>query len=223
MTRLTLMFYLGDLGITIPRSNILDAGTGFDTQKQFLANIEDAITSPLNSPGRFDRYERVLQYAGGPLNFTSGRGLYLMPSDLQVYPGNYPGNNNEIQIAGADAAIGLNSGINKTEPVTSVKHKCFQGKVASSARTVHKRLQPSVSHATVNEAIAKNMTETKMEPGTSALDHEEGQGRGRPSCPLAITLAISTAIANSVWPREEESPQQWPWPTNSLQASCLPL
>ena len=32
------------------RSNILMTGTGFDAQKQFLANVEDAIASPAASP-----------------------------------------------------------------------------------------------------------------------------------------------------------------------------
>ena len=32
------------------RSNILKAGTGFDAQKQFLANVEDAIASPVDIP-----------------------------------------------------------------------------------------------------------------------------------------------------------------------------
>ena len=34
------------------RSNILKAGTGFDAQKQFLANVEDAIASPVDIPSR---------------------------------------------------------------------------------------------------------------------------------------------------------------------------
>ena len=32
------------------RSNILKTGTGFDAQKQFLADIEDAIASPVDIP-----------------------------------------------------------------------------------------------------------------------------------------------------------------------------
>ena len=32
------------------RSNILKTGTGFDAQKQFLADIEDAIASPVDTP-----------------------------------------------------------------------------------------------------------------------------------------------------------------------------
>ena len=40
------------------RSNILKAGTGFDAQKQFLANVEDAIASPVDIPSAIDRYQR---------------------------------------------------------------------------------------------------------------------------------------------------------------------
>ena len=38
------------LGPAQTRSNILNTGTGFDAQKQFLANIEDATASPVASP-----------------------------------------------------------------------------------------------------------------------------------------------------------------------------
>ena len=75
------------------RSNILKAGTGFDAQKQFLANVEDAITSPVDIPSRIARYQKTLQYASSPLDFVFGLGLYL-------------GYNNEIVIAGSEAAIG---------------------------------------------------------------------------------------------------------------------
>ena len=38
------------------RSNILKTGTGFDAQKQFLADIEDAIASPVDMPSSISRY-----------------------------------------------------------------------------------------------------------------------------------------------------------------------
>ena len=40
------------------RSNILKAGTGFDAQKQFLANIENAIASPVDIPSGIARYQK---------------------------------------------------------------------------------------------------------------------------------------------------------------------
>ena len=95
------------------RSNILKTGTGFDAQKQFLADIEDAIASPVHIPSSISRYQKTLQYASTPLDFVFGIGLYLSPSDMALHPGNIQGYNNEIQIAGSDAAIGHNPGINE--------------------------------------------------------------------------------------------------------------
>ena len=92
------------------RSNILKTGTGFDAQKQFLANIEDAIASPVDIPSSIARYQKTLQYASTPLDFVFGIGLYLLPSDMALHPGNMQGYNNEIQIAGSDAAIGHTHG-----------------------------------------------------------------------------------------------------------------
>ena len=63
------------------RSNILKTGTGFDAQKQFLADIEDAIASPVDIPSSISRYQKTLQYASTPLDFVFGIGLFLSPSD----------------------------------------------------------------------------------------------------------------------------------------------
>ena len=124
-------------------SNILKTGTGFDAQKQFLADIEDAIASPVDIPSSISRYQKILQCATTPLDFVFGIGLYLSPSDMARHLGNIQGYNNEIQIAGSDAAIGHNPGIKEAEPIASKGDKAFQGKIASPAGTVHKGPQPS--------------------------------------------------------------------------------
>ena len=120
------------------RSNILKAGTGFDAQKQFLANVEDTITSPMDIPSSIDRYQKTLQYASTPLGFVFGIGLYLNPSDMALDPGNVQGYNNEIMIAGSEAAIGHNPGINKSEQISGTGDKSFEGKIAAAAGTDHK-------------------------------------------------------------------------------------
>ena len=73
------------------RSNILKIGTGFDAQKQFLADIEDAIASHVDIPSSISRYQKTLQYASTPLDFVFGIGLYLSPSDMALHPGNIQG------------------------------------------------------------------------------------------------------------------------------------
>ena len=97
------------------RSNILMAGTGFDAQKQFLDNVEDAMASRVDIPSSIARYQKTLQYASTPLDFVFGIGLYLAPSDMALHPGNVQGYNKEIVIAGSEAAIGHNPGINESE------------------------------------------------------------------------------------------------------------
>ena len=148
------------------RSNIFKSGTGFDAQKQFLANIEDAIASPVDIPSSITRYQKTLQYASTPLDFVFGIGLYLSPNDMALHPGNVQGYNNEIQIAGLDAAIGHNSWINVWESInpTSEVDKAFQGKTASPAGTVHEEPQPSQNKTRVSSAD---------NDGTSAADPPE--------------------------------------------------
>ncbi|MCU7813513.1 MAG: hypothetical protein KZQ77_20100 [Candidatus Thiodiazotropha sp. (ex Notomyrtea botanica)] len=118
------------------RSNILKAGTGFDAQKQFLADVEDAIASPADIPSSIERYQKTLQYASTPLDYVFGIGLYLSPSDMALHPGNIQGYNNLIQIAQSDADIGHNPGINEATPTAPKGDR--EGKIAPPAGTVHK-------------------------------------------------------------------------------------
>ena len=152
------------------RSNIFKTRTRFDAQKQFLADIEDAIASPVDIPSSIHRHRKTLQYASTPLNFLFGIGLYLSPSDMALHPGNIQVYNNEIQIAGSDAAIGHNPGINGTEPIASKGDKAFQGKIASPAGTVHKRPQPSQNKTRVRAADSDG---TSAEKQQSATAHKE--------------------------------------------------
>ena len=55
------------------------------------------------------------------------------PSDMTLHPGNVQGYNNEIKIAGLDAAIGYKPGINEAEPINPASrcNRAFQRKPAS--------------------------------------------------------------------------------------------
>ena len=86
--------------------------------------------------------KETLQYASSPLDYVFGIGLYLAPSDMELHMGNIQGYNNEIVIAGSDAVIGHNPGINESEPISGTKgDKAFQGKIAPPAGTVHRGSQ----------------------------------------------------------------------------------
>ena len=136
------------LGSQAPaHSNILSAGTGFDAQKQFSANVEDSISSLVDIPSSIARYQKMLQYASTPLDFVFGIGLYLSPSDIALHPDNAQGYNNEIIIAGSDAVIGHNPGINESEPPQAPSDSIFKGKIAPPAGTVQRGSQGPTPHA----------------------------------------------------------------------------
>lgn len=97
------------------RTGILGTGTAFDAQKQFLANIEDAISSPGDLSSAISRYQDVLQYARSEVNFSFGVSLYMAPSNMLLRVGNVAGYNNLIIVATDAQSLGLNSGLNRHE------------------------------------------------------------------------------------------------------------
>jgi hypothetical protein len=96
------------------RTGILGTGTAFDAQKQFLANVEDAISSPVDLPAAIKRYQAVLQYAASRVDFVFGIGLYMAPSNMELHVGKIAGYNNEIIVATKDQKLGVNDGVNPT-------------------------------------------------------------------------------------------------------------
>jgi hypothetical protein len=92
------------------RSTILGA---FDAQKQFLANVEDAVNSEVDLPSSIDRYQKTLQYARSKVDFVIGQGLYMLPSDMNLHIGKHNGYNNLIQIATDNMQLGYNVEVNE--------------------------------------------------------------------------------------------------------------
>jgi len=97
------------------RAGIIGVGTAFDAQKQFLANVESSISSPVDLPTAIGRYQGVLRYAGSEVNFSFGIGLYMAPSDMLLRVGKKAGYNNLIVIATGSQTLGLNRGLNVSD------------------------------------------------------------------------------------------------------------
>ena len=103
------------------RSSILGKGQAFDAQKQFLANVEDAINSAVDIPSSVERYQSTLQYAKSKVDFIAGLGLYMLPSDLDLCIGTINGFNNLIVVALPDeigeVKLGQNTKVNDITPL----------------------------------------------------------------------------------------------------------
>ena len=80
------------------RTPILGSGTAFTAQKRFLSNVEAAIQQAEETP--VTKYQSVLQYARGKLDFVIGEQLYMCPSDmtLTLFSTHISGYNNEILV-----------------------------------------------------------------------------------------------------------------------------
>jgi hypothetical protein len=94
------------------RTSILGTGTAFDAQKQFLANVEDAINSAVDLPESITRYQNTLQYARSKVDYVVGQGLYMIPSNMDLHIGTLNGYNNLIMIAPEDLKLGQNDEVN---------------------------------------------------------------------------------------------------------------
>ena len=103
------------------RNSILGSGKAFDAQKQFIANVEDAINSEVDLPSSIDRYQRTLQYARSKVDFVIGHGLYMLPSNMEIEVGVVNGYNNLIQIATDDMKLGFNASVNELDFETPSK------------------------------------------------------------------------------------------------------
>ena len=100
---------------------------------------------------------------------------YLSPSDMGLHPGNVQGYNNEVAIAGSDAAIGHNPGINELELI-GTGAGTTGGKIAPPAGTVHRGPQADVPSAVPEEHVSSG---TKTAPSSGA-EQQQRRNRRRP-------------------------------------------
>ena len=94
------------------RSGILGSGTSFDAQKQFQANVEDAISAPVDIPSAIQRYQDVLHNASSKVDYVFGEALYMAPSDMRLHIGTVVGYNNDIVVATEKQSLGINPAVN---------------------------------------------------------------------------------------------------------------
>ena len=153
------------------RSAILGAGTSFDAQKQFLANVEDAISSPVDIPSAIERYQSVLQNASSKVDYAFGTGLYMAPSDMRLHIGTaIAGYNNNIVIAPVGQPLGVSPDINSTSvpaPVETGETGLVvpQTHNTSSVTTMTHSVAPPMTHSVV-PFVPREQTQ-------KAQDHED--------------------------------------------------
>jgi hypothetical protein len=102
------------------RTSIIGKGKAFDTQKQFLANVETAIKSAVDIPASKERYQDVLGNARSKVDFVVGFDNTMMPSDMDLYIGTINGYNNlliDASESDTTLVLGRNDELNDTPPL----------------------------------------------------------------------------------------------------------
>ena len=104
------------------KSDILGVGSAVDAQKQFLANTEDAIQSPVVLPSQITRYQNALKYARTKVDYVFGFGLYMAPSNMELRIGTIQGYNNKIILSTHDQKLWWNATVNLSAMHIAVFH-----------------------------------------------------------------------------------------------------
>ena len=121
------------------KSDILGVGSAFDAQKQFLANTEDAIQSPVDLPSQIIRYQNALKYARTKVDYVFGFGLYMAPSNMELRIGTIQGYNNKIILSTHDQKLWWNATVNLSADATS-----YSGNVSGTTTKISTPEVPTV-------------------------------------------------------------------------------
>ncbi len=171
------------------RSSILGSGKAFDAQKQFLANVEDAINSAVDLPSSIERYQSTLQYARSKVDFVIGENLYMLPSNMDLHIGTINGYNNLIVIASPNLQLGQNSKVND-ETVLQKTPTEFDTDVESPSE-FDDPVESKIIVEPQNEFVEPQEKETVLETETNNLTHEENK--------LLLTLGGVIAGPILIW------------------------
>jgi hypothetical protein len=150
-----------------------------------MANIEDAISSPVDLPSTIKRYQDVLRYAGSEVNFVYGFGLYMAPGNMLLQVGQVEGYNNKIVVATAAQKLGENTDINilptppptitgETSIITNLKDQAEDTHPPASVtrHSVSTQERTDSASATTGEPARFENTIKGFHPGTNSTSHE---------------------------------------------------
>ena len=103
-------------------------GSAIETQRQFLAMIEDAIRNPDISKS-VQRFQLAIESAKVRLDLAISPGLWLLPSKMVVNTESVVGYNNKLKKATGFMRIGVNSDLNIPVRRSTQKHNFGRGAV----------------------------------------------------------------------------------------------
>ena len=177
------------------RSSIAGSqGSSIETQRQFLAMIEDAIRNPDISKS-VQRFQLAIESAKVRLDLAISPGLWLLPSKMTLNTESVVGYNNKLKKATSFMRIGINSDLNIPVRRSTQKHNFGSGAVklphsgVETQETKETRVVKSDS-----EAGAKLRTKEKQVPKSdSKSEASKAAGVTSETREVSETKTVSTS------------------------------
>ena len=118
-----------------------DTAQSLAAQRIFYDNLEDVINKAVSLEADISRYQNTLKYARSTLDYSVGRGLYMLPSNLFLKPLNQviDGYNDEIVINTSGFELGKQSKPAIKQPVAKHERKPVAPKTVSARAPVRSR------------------------------------------------------------------------------------
>ena len=91
----------------------MDHYTAVDAQKVFTSMFKEMINEDYSIGIDIERYQGVMEHTLSKVDFSVGRGIYMLPSNLNLSIGKTKGYNNKILVSNTDMKIGSNRDINR--------------------------------------------------------------------------------------------------------------
>ena len=146
-------------------------GSAIETQRQFLAMVENAIRNPDISKS-VQRFQLAIESAKVRLDLAISPGLWLLPSKMVVNTESVVGYNNKLKKATTFIRIGVNSDLNIPVRRSAPKHNLGSRAVKLPHSGVETRVVKSNSgagakHRTKEKQVAKSKTSDRDAVGLS--------------------------------------------------------
>ena len=159
-----------------------EAAQSLDAQRIFYDNLEDVINKSVSLEADIGRYQSVLKYARSSLDYSVGKGLYMLPSDMFLKPLNQiiEGYNDKIVVNNIGFELGKNYVVVKHNRVHVNRLAAQQGDQVIQHRVITHQPKKQQKH---------NHRDKKISPS------DRGSGRAKP---------VSAQGAHTLEDHEEE-------------------
>ena len=138
------------------RHGIIGDGTqAAAAQEIFVDNLEDVINKEDSLEDDISRFQNVLKYARCKLNYSVGRGLYMIPSNMLLKLLNQviEGYNNKIVVNTGGAVLGKSVYTSKPVVHVSEVHASKVHPIASRPRAITRRIHTLDDHQNEVQAL----------------------------------------------------------------------